>query len=200
LPKALKKPNLLLFCTSNQNFKLMTDLNQNLNQAKDALNLEDKDMKKLPQAINVLTILTYIGSALAAIGALYSYFTISASYKLMEGLTSTTEGLGGSENKALQSVVDQSLMVIKKQYDNRLMIMILALAGAFLCFFGAMQMRNLKKQGYLIYLVGELLPILSFAIFVGFGSLFGGMTMILMTLVSAVFIILYTLQRKHLVN
>jgi hypothetical protein len=35
----------------------MTDLNQNLNQAKDALNLEDKDMKKLPQGLNILTIL-----------------------------------------------------------------------------------------------------------------------------------------------
>jgi hypothetical protein len=178
----------------------MTDLNQNPDQAKDMLNLEQADMKKLPQGLNVLTILTYIGSALAAIGALYSYFTISASYKLMEGLTSTSDGLGGSENKALQSVMSQSVGLIKKQYDNRMMIMIFGLAGAALCFYGAMQMRNLKKQGYLIYVAGELLPILSFAIFVGFGSLFGGIAMMFGTLIAAVFIILYTLQRKYLVN
>lgn len=81
-----------------------------------------------------------------------------------------------------------------------MMIMILALAGAALCFYGAMQMRNLKKQGYLIYVVGELLPIISFAVFVGFGNIFGGMTMIFSLLIAAVFIILYTLQRKNLVN
>lgn len=177
----------------------MTDLNQNMDQAKDMLNLEQKDMQKLPQAINVLTILTYIGSAFAFIGALYTYFTISTSYKMMEGLAGN-DSLGGAGNNAFKSVMNQSMIMIKKQYDNRLMIMILGLAGAFLCFYGAMQMRNLKKQGYMIYVIGELLPILSFAIFVGFGSLFGGMTMILMTLISAVFIILYTLQRKHLVN
>jgi tryptophan-rich sensory protein len=81
-----------------------------------------------------------------------------------------------------------------------MMIMILALVGIALCFYGAMQMRNLKKQGYLIYVVGEILPIISFAIFVGFGGLFGGIAMIFSTLIAAVFIILYTLQRKHLVN
>ena len=57
----------------------MTDINQNIDQAKDLLNLEQKDMKKLPQMLNVLTILTYIGCALGAIGALYNYFTVSTS-------------------------------------------------------------------------------------------------------------------------
>lgn len=175
----------------------MTDFNHNVDQAKDILNLEQKDIQKLPQMLNVLTILTYIGSALAAIGAVYNYFTVAASYKLIEGLTSK-EDTGGSAT--LQSIVNQSVDIVKKQYENRTMIMILALVGAGLCFYGAMQMRNLKKQGYIIYIVGELLPILSFAIFVGFGSLFGGVAMIFGTLVAAVFIILYSLQRKVLVN
>jgi hypothetical protein len=63
-----------------------------------------------------------------------------------------------------------------------------------------MQMRNLKKQGYLIYVIGELLPILSFAIFIGFGGLFGGIAMMFSTLFALLFIILYTTQRKYLVN
>jgi hypothetical protein len=176
----------------------MTDFNQNVNEAKDMLNLEDKDMKKLPQMLNVLTILTYIGCALALIGALYSYFTISASYKLLEGMTSTIAD--GSGSSAVQSLMSESMGMVKKQYDNRLLILIFALAGAALCFYGAMQMRNLKKQGYLLYIVGELLPIISFAIFVGFGGLLSGATMILGFLFSIVFIILYTTQRKHLVN
>lgn len=178
----------------------MTDFNQQVDQAKDVLNLEQKDMKKLPGMLNVLTILTYIGCALAAIGAIYSYFTISASYKLIEGYSSVTEGLSGSENKAVQSIMSGSLDLVKKQYENRMMIMLLALVGVALCFYGAMQMRNLKKQGYLIYVVGELIPLVSYAIFIGFGSLFGGIGMIFTTLIAAVFIILYTTQRKELVN
>lgn len=177
----------------------MTDLNQNLNQAKDALNLEDKDMKKLPQGLNVLTILTYIGSALAAIMAIWNYITISASYKAYEQLNSAMEGLK-TENSAVGSLLSGANEAVKKSYENRMMIMILALVGAALCFYGAMQMRNLKKQGYMIYVVGEILPIISFAVFVGFGNIFGGMTMIFSLLIAAVFIILYTLQRKNLVN
>jgi hypothetical protein len=175
----------------------MADFNQNIDQAKDLLNLEQKDMGKLPSMLNVLTILTYIGCAFGAIGAIYSYFTISASYKLIEGMN--TNGLN-SDNKAVQSIMSQSMEMVKKQYDNRLMILLLGLVGMGLCFYGAMQMRNLKKQGYLLYVIGELIPILSIAIFIGFGSLFGGITMMFTVLISAVFIILYTTQRKELVN
>jgi hypothetical protein len=175
----------------------MADFNQNIDQAKDLLNLEQKDMGKLPSMLNLLTILTYIGCAFGTIGAIYSYFTISASYKLIEGMN--TNGLN-SDNKAVQSIMSQSMEMVKKQYDNRLMILLLGLVGMGLCFYGAMQMRNLKKQGYLLYVIGELIPILSIAIFIGFGSLFGGITMMFTVLISAVFIILYTTQRKELVN
>ncbi|MBL7703453.1 MAG: hypothetical protein JNM14_14475 [Ferruginibacter sp.] len=177
----------------------MTDLNQGLNQAKDALNLEDKDMKKLPQGLNILTILTYIGCALGAISAIWNYISAATAYKTYQALTGTMEELK-TENSAVNSMLSGATEMVKKAYDNRMMIMILALVGVALCFYGAMQMRNLKKQGYLIYVVGELLPIISFAIFIGFGSLFGGVAMIFSTLIAAVFIILYTMQRKHLVN
>jgi hypothetical protein len=176
----------------------MTDLNQNINQAKDVLNLEANDIKKLPQGLNVLTILTYIGCALGAISAIWNYISASAAYKIYEaggGLDSLK-----TENKELNSVLSGANEMVKKAYDNRLMIMLFALAGIALCFYGAMQMRNLKKQGYLIYVVGELLPVVSFAVFIGFGNLFGGIAMIFSTLFAAIFIILYTLQRKYLVN
>jgi len=176
----------------------MTDLNQNLEQAKDALNLEDKDMKKLPQMLNVLTILTYIGCALGAISAIWNYVSAAAAYKIYEsagGLDSLK-----TDNSQLNSVLAGANEMVKKTYENRLMIVIFALAGIALCFYGAMQMRNLKKQGYLIYVVGELLPVISFAVFVGFGNLLGAMSMVFVVLFAVLFIILYTTQRKYLVN
>lgn len=177
----------------------MTDLNQNFNQAKDALNLEDKDMKKLPQGLNILTILTYIGCALGAISAVWNYISASTAYRAYEQLNTTMEGLR-TDNSAVNSMLSGATDMVRKSYENRTMIMVLGLVGIALCFYGAMQMRALKKQGYLIYVVGEILPIISFAIFIGFGGLFGGIAMIFSTLIAAVFIILYTMQRKYLVN
>jgi hypothetical protein len=67
-----------------------------------------------------------------------------------------------------------------------------------LCVFGAIQMRQLKKQGYFLYLIGELLPLVAVFLFMGIGALkgFGAITLV----IPLVFIILYTMQRKHLIN
>ena len=146
----------------------MTDFNQNMGSAKDMLNLEQKDVQKLPQMLNILTILTYIGCALGAISAIWSYMSASTAYKAYATIYSN-ESLK-NENKVLESVFSGATEMVRKSYENRMMILVFALVGVALTFYGAMQMRNLKKQGYLIYVVGELLPTLSFAIFIGFGG------------------------------
>ena len=120
----------------------MTDLNQGFNQAKDALNLEDKDMKKIPQGLNVLTILTYIGCALGAISAIWNYISAATAYKTYQALTGSMDELK-TENSAVNSMLSGATEMVKKAYDNRMLIMIFALVGVALCFYGAMQMRNL---------------------------------------------------------
>jgi magnesium-transporting ATPase (P-type) len=177
--------------------KLMTDFNQNVNEAKDMLNLEEKDMKKLPQMLNVLTILTYIGCAFALISSIWGYFSASMNYEAYQKLDSLTSGTG---NSGFDKLMSGATEVVKKQYDNRLIILLLGIVGVALCFYGAMQMRNLKKQGYMIYLVGEVLPIISFAAFIGFGNIVAALSMFFIVLFSILFIILYTTQRKNLVN
>ncbi len=175
----------------------MTDFNQNINQAKDILNLEDRDIKKLPQMLNVLTILTYIGCGLGLISNIWNYISASTAMKAYETLGTNQPT---TDNKVVNSLLSGAEEMVKKTYDNRLMILIFALVGIALCFYGAMQMRNLKKQGYLIYVIGEVLPIVSFAIFIGFGNLLGAISMIFVVLFAALFIILYTTQRKELIN
>ena len=176
----------------------MTDFNQNLGQAKDMLNIEEGDIQKLPQMLNVLTILTYIGCALAALQAIYSYFAAETAYKVYQ--TFDTNSANTTGNAAVDNLMSGAAEIAKKSYDNRLMILVFGLVGAALCFYGAMQMRNLKKQGFIIYLAGELLPTISFAIFIGFGSLLGGATAIFSSLFAIIFIVLYATQRKYLVN
>ena len=176
----------------------MSDLNQNLNQAKDMLNIEDTDMQKLPQMLNVLTILTYIGCAIGAIGAIWTYMSAATTYELYKKMSET--GTGNTGNAVLDNAMGGITDVMKKSYDNRTLILVFTLVGLALCFYGAMQMRNLKKQGFLFYVIGELLPILTNAIFIGFGSILGGASAIVGLLFAGVFIALYFTQRKFLVN
>jgi hypothetical protein len=176
----------------------MTDFNQQVDQAKDVLNLEQKDMNQLPSMLNVLTILTYIGSALAAISAVYTYFTVEASYKLLQGYNQTGNELGGS-NSFVQSILSKSQDIVRRSYENRTLILALTLIGAVLCFYGAMQMRNLKKIGFPIYAVGEVLPIATSFLLIGGGAL-AGFGLIGSALIPVVFITLYATQRKYLVK
>ena len=176
----------------------MSDLNQSLNQTKDMLNIEDTDMQKLPQMLNVLTILTYIGCAIGAISAIWNYMSSATAYNLYK--TMNENGTGNTGNAAVDNLMAGATDVMKKSYDNRNLILVFTLVGIALCFYGAMQMRNLKKQGFLFYAIGELLPVLTTAIFIGFGSLLGGGAAIIGVLFAAVFIALYFTQRKFLVN
>ncbi len=151
----------------------MTDLNQSLDQTKDALNLEDKDMKKLPQMLNVLTILTYIGCGLGVLFILLGFLGVG----LLSSLTS--KSVQGAE---IASTVSKYATIS----------LVLSLVGIALCFFGAMKMRNLQKVGFYLYVAGQLVPIIF--TFATAGVSFGVMGVI----IPLVFIILYATQLKFL--
>ena len=151
----------------------MTDLNQSLDQAKDALNLEDKDMKKLPQMLNVLTILTYIGCGLGLLGILLGFLGV--------GLLSSL-GSSSAQGAEIASTVSKYATIS----------LVLSLVGIALCFFGAMKMRNLQKVGFYLYVAGQLVPIIF--TFATAGVSFGVMGVI----IPLVFIILYATQLKFL--
>ncbi len=166
----------------------------NLNELKDTLNIEESDNAKLSPMLNVLSILTYIGCAFAFLGSIYNYFTICKSAEKLSGSTMPDMG-----NGMLAKMMDGGIELINKQCDNRLLILLATLLCTALCFWGAMQMRNLKKQGLIIYSVGELLlPLITVALLGG--SSLGGMLMLTGLVVPIVFVILYATQRKHLVN
>jgi general stress protein CsbA len=168
----------------------MTDFNQ----VQDQLNLEEKDMKTLPQMLNVLTILTYIGSALQLCGGLFTYFTIGASYKVYENMGET----GNAADNPFGKIMSAASETVKKQYENRTIIMILTVVCALACFYGAMQMRQRKMMGYNIYVAGELINPVVNMFLIGFGG-FGAFGVIGL-IFPILFVILYTTQRKYLTN
>lgn len=168
----------------------MTDINE----IKDQLNIEQKDMNRLPSMLNVLTILTYIGCAIGLLGGIYNYFTVCKSAQLIEGMGDNLDALSGS---ALGGMMGDAMSLVTKQCDNRLIILLVTLLGVGLCFYGAMQMRNLKKMGFNLYVAGELIVPIVMLILLGGGAL-GGFMLVGM-IFPIIFVALYATQRKHLI-
>jgi tryptophan-rich sensory protein len=75
--------------------------------------------------------------------------------------------------------------------------MLLSILACAICIYGALRMRSLRKSGFSVYLVGEVLPIIVSVIFLGFAS-FSGFMMAMSLIFPVVFIILYATQLKNL--
>jgi len=158
--------------------------------------LEAFEEKKLPGTLNVLTILTFIGCGFMAIGAIWGFFSAKDTYEKMDTLINS-----GDIDKMpsfLRGMYNQDMLeVTRKNYENRLPILIIYLVSTALCLFGAIKMRQQKKDGYTAWLIGEVLPFVGSVLFVG-AAAFRGFSPIFGIIVTGVFVVLYTTQRKNL--
>jgi hypothetical protein len=152
----------------------------------------------LPGGINVLTILTFIGCAIGLLGSLYNFSAAKSNLDKMETAINSPdyENMPALAKKFMNP---EALEVARKTYENRIPMTIIGVVCIGLCLYGAVQMRQLKKQGYLLYLIGEILPVITYGIFIGMASL-AGISGIIMICFTLLFVLLYTAQRKYLVN
>lgn len=152
--------------------------------------------QKLPSGLNVLTILTIIGSILGLAGGLWSFFTAKSSYEATKKAMES-----GDADKvpgwATGFMSPEMLAMQQKIMENRMPILILTIVGCTLCLYGAIEMRKRKKQGYLLWLIGEVLPVLTSFLFIG-TAFFKGFGL-LGAFIPILFIILYTVNRKELI-
>jgi hypothetical protein len=153
---------------------------------------------KLPSGLNVLTILTFIGSAIALAGAFYSFSSGKTQMDTMEAQLNSPN-YDSMPSLAKKFITPDALEMLRKSYENRFPIFLINLVCIALCVYGAIQMRQRKKQGYYLYLAGEILPFIPTIVFVGIGTLtgIGGIIAIAITLL---FVLLYTAQTKYLTN
>ncbi|HZE82878.1 MAG TPA: hypothetical protein VE035_01155 [Puia sp.] len=161
-------------------------------QPVDTLQWEEK--KKIPEMINVLTILTFVGSG---IGLISSYWSYSSAAKNYDKILDAQSKMENAPDFAKKMMGPHPVELAQKTLDNRLPVMLLNIVSCLICIYGAMQMRKLKKTGYSIYVIGEILPIAALFIFIGIG-LYGGFTLAIILLFPILFIILYSTQLKHL--
>ena len=168
-----------------------------LNLKNDVLDFAGDGKPTLPSGLNVLTILTIIGSILGLISSIWSYVSSKATFEKMRE-TVDSGNMDKMPGWMKGMVGPDALVMYQKMYENRLPLLLIGLVGSILCLYGAMEMRKLKKQGYILWLIGEIVPVFGMLLFIGTGALHGfGLIGLLFPIV---FIILYTANRKYLIH
>jgi hypothetical protein len=151
-----------------------------------------EDENKLPSTLNVLTILTIIASSLGFITSFWAFFHAQASYDAVVLVQSSPN----SPDWAKKFTGPHPVETARAMLDNRLPVLVISLLSVTLCFIGALQMRKLKKVGFSIYVLGDLVYY-TLGIFIGF-EIFTSFAYVFGICVSLLFIILYAAQLKHL--
>lgn len=154
---------------------------------------------RLSSGLNVLTILTFIGSGIQLLGSLFGYFSAKTNFENKDEMLSKMSA-GNMPSFAKKMMPDPAIYekLVTQSYLNRTPIILISLVAVALCFYGALQMRKLKKQGFTFYLIGEILPFFSMAFFLGTFSM-AGMWFYISVVLSLFFILMYAAQRKSMV-
>lgn len=160
----------------------------------DVLNFGENTKPKLPVGLNILTILTLIWCAVELYQTVSNFF---GGKKSLEEMEKAQEQLANAPAWAKKMAGPEVQEMMQQGLDNKVPLMIIGLVAVGLCVYGAIQMRKLKKEGYFMWLAGEVLPFISAAIFMP--ALFSTIY-IYFSVFPLLFILLYTLQRKHLKN
>ena len=156
------------------------------------------DKPKIPSGLNTLTILTFVGSAIGFLFTVYNFFNAKSGVQKMEDAINSPD-FEKMPAFAKKMMSPEALELARKGAENVIPLTLIGLVGIALCVAGALQMRKLKAQGYVLYLIGEILPVISSLIFLGVAA-FTGFAGILTICITVLFIILYTAQRKYLIN
>lgn len=164
----------------------------------DKINTDAFNKPTLPSALNVLTILSIIGSVIQIIGGIWQFMMAKKNFdEREEALKQMNNPDIPASVKKMMPDADTYIQTVTKAFENRIPLLILAMVGAGLCLWGVLEMRKLKKQGFPIYALGQLLPFIGTIALMGMGFLsgFGSIGLI----ITIVFILLYFIQRKHLI-
>lgn len=154
----------------------------------------EEEKKKLPTMLNVLTILTFIGSAFQLVSIPISKFFMKFAKQAMEN----PEALEQMSDEQVAEM-EKGVRVFELMEQNIVPLWIVTILAAALCVYGAIQMRKLKKDGFYIYTVGEILPLIGGIIILGFSNQFTSTSSYFFGIgIPVLFIALYASQLKHM--
>lgn len=153
---------------------------------------EQKDRLK---TLRTLTVLTFIGCGIAYIFILAMPAINDWTLDMLNKAASSGKELS---DKQLADI-DKSKAAILLSKSKAVPLTVISLVATTMCLFGAIWMRKLKKDGFWIYAVGEILPLLAGFFLMGTAQFNGAVSIVIAVAIPVVFVILYAMQRKHLI-
>jgi hypothetical protein len=166
----------------------------NQETANDLLTYDEQGQAKLPSGLNVLTILTFVG---CAIFGLLTLFTPMIN-KFFLGMINKAASSGQELSAKQLAEMEKGRAALELASQNMIPLMAIGMAGIILCFIGALWMRKFKKDGYWMYVAGELAPVLASFLIMGTAQYTGVASILIGIGIPVLFVILYTMQRKYL--
>ena len=162
----------------------------------DTLMFDENVKPQLPSGLNVLTILTFIGCVVFGILTLLTPVIYKFLLRFMDKAANS-----GKEFTAKQlDDMEKGRAAIEIQQQNMVPLMIIGIVGIILCFIGALWMRKLKKDGYWMYVAGEVAPLIGGFAILGKSQYNGIGSVIIGLMIPLIFIGLYTTQLKYLIK
>ncbi len=161
--------------------------------APDRLEMNEFERPVLPKSLNILTILTFIGCGIFLLFSLATPAILKFTKNMMD--KANTAELSPKE----VADMEKGRVAIQLAEQYMVPLMITGVVGILLCFVGALMMRKLKKDGYWLYLAGQVVPYIASIALMGTAQ-FAGPSSFVFPAITLIFIVLYTMQRKYLVR
>jgi len=157
--------------------------------------------KKRPDFLTVICILTFIGSGFGIINNVTNYLNADVLTEMGKQAIDQnrekvdSESSGEGKKLADQMMSGASAMMDKKKLKQNYLLTVLSnimtLAGALLMF-------RLRKSGYWLYVAGIVVLVATPVVIFGTGNLLSMSITMLFAAIGILFIILYSLQLRHL--
>ena len=170
----------------------MTDTNQLKNTPFD----ERSNTRIVPGSLKTLTVFTFVGCGILVLLTLFNSINAKKGLDAMEKLQGS-EQLEKMPDFLKKFYSPEAMEMARVSYENRVPLTIIGLVGIGLCITGAIQMRSLQKQGYFLWIIGNILPIIGTVIFVGTVSLTGFASYLFLG-IFVLFLIFYSTHLKYL--
>ena len=165
-------------------------MNNNLD---DLLDNDQSESIQLPQMLNVLTILTFIGSGFSLLTNIWSFTTLAQTQETFELSRAMQSDMGEElDNPFANNIMEGTIIML----ENGPTLYTVGIIVCILGIIGALQMRKLKKTGFFIYSTANFLGIVIPLAIVGLGLM--GSIILASSIFTILFIILYAVNLKHL--
>jgi len=158
----------------------------------DQLDFMEEENTKLSTGLNVLTILTFIWSAYEIFSAVKNF---GGDAEKLKEFDKAQEQVKNAPAWAQKFAGLEMREMLQQTIANKVPILIVGLIATSLCIYGAIEMRKQKRQGYYIWLIGEVLPFISMFLF---ASAFYHTFIAYFMIIPIIFIILYSFQLGNL--